>query len=229
MVWPENLTYTQLFPSIKPATDEVLKKEMEELISGVIPISLSESNYNYQTYTFGDKKVAFIAVAEKEKLNNYQTFLNNTCGLKVVGIEPEFISLIRNLPTEYVKGQSAAFIHTEFNSINIILTFSGIIFDSIRVKYSLNPKQVLAHELTKSINLFSEQMNQKIVNIFLIGENEFESLLNEKFQLPRKQILKFNLDLSKMNYNNGNNLHIISGAALKTIGFETGMPINLLQ
>ena len=195
--FPENQSFEYVFYLSKDLWGENLKQELEKKISLTFPLTLAEISYDFVTYVFNTIQVVFVVMVKKNILQNYIEILKDA-GLKPLKVEPESLSLLRNL-VNFEMDQKSILIHFGNDELTWFLLFNGLVFDSNRVAFKDSSQ--LLKDLQKSHQYFSETTGQSVEKIFATGILEnMESICHDlQVFLPVQECKNYQIQFQEFN------------------------------
>jgi Tfp pilus assembly PilM family ATPase len=222
---------------------------MEEAIYDKIfeklPFTEAEIKYDYVTYSLPKTKVVFVVAMRRLIIAQYYAVLKSFCNLNPISLEPESLSLLRNIPFQFDFYKGHFLIHIKEHAVQWFTFFGGLIFDSKSISLQgkthkklgqVDEKGIvenLANDIKKSIKFFHDKTDQDIGEVIIAGyQKQLPSLakdLQSKISCPVSTVKNYRMDISNLETDDPQSFYLAAGAALKGLGLNTNMPINLLR
>jgi Tfp pilus assembly PilM family ATPase len=206
-------------------------KNLEKMISETIPMPLYELKYDYSIAIYGKVKVVFVVAVPKIIIAQYYDVVKNQADLDPVAMEPESLSLLRNIPIKLEKDNGIIIIDLDNEKATWFVFWDDDIFDSNVISSSdtAGDPNYLKNDIARSIKEFNELTKRTISSILLSGgvKTELESMqkLMSELGVPVSIIEKYRINLAKPEDND--NYKTAIGLALG--GIENDLKINLLK
>jgi len=228
---PEDQVYEHVFflPSTLSGTE--FEKEIQKQIEERIPLPFYEIKYDYFVTPHGNVKVTFVTMVKKEIIAQYYQTLKDFVGIVPVCLEPESISLIRNINYDFSKDEGTVLIEIEGKELNYWVLWNSNIFDSNTLTLEdENTYSQFLIELPKSLLNLENHTGRKVTNVLISGTNstvenlksEIENNLKLPVQLAEYKLLPTGVE-------NPENYKTICGLSQKGLSENIKTQINLLK
>ncbi len=232
---PENQTFQHIFYLPADLKGDEFKKSLEKLIEESIPLPFYEVKYDYHTSKYGNVQVVSVAATRRLIIAQYYETLKNFAKLNPIILEPESLSLLRNIPLNLDTDSGILLIDINDDKITWFSLWSEDIFDSNSIskqEYQTNPT-ILINDLNKTITSFKKTTKRDIKSIVILGNQQEATALSKSLQVSIKLPVT-HLNNYKITPKIGENVYpiqfkITSGLALKGIGVDIKTQINLLK
>lgn len=222
MSLPESQCYS-LFLTIPNGVS--VKSKIEEEVRERIPVAFEELHYEYSVHTVGKNSIVYLVAAKKAVIAQYIDTAKIANNLLPLGLEPESLSLLRNINIQTKPDEGVVLVDIEGTQIRWFALLNLEIVDT-----NQTTKENFIADLEKSALLFKEQTAHEIKNIFISGENDATLIKNIKQSLGiQPQILNDYVSTSYFGKKESQlKFKITSGLALKELGIDMKTKINLL-
>jgi len=225
----------QIFFLNKDLKEKEVNEQLTELIEETIPAKEHQMKYNYVETENPDSKMIFVVGTKREVLAQYYDILKTMCELKPIVIEPDYISLMRNIDFDFIKNECTLFINLIEGKINYYTIWKGYIFDSNTIEvleFTTNPIKFI-NDLKQSIDTFVDESNQNIKAILFSIESMEDIKIKERIErgIGKKITLveKYRFNPIKKSAKGINTFKIATGLALRGIGASFETDINILD
>lgn len=225
---PESQSYGKIFHMPAGLKNSQLKDVLDAKIAETIPVLFFDLVYDFTVYALGQIQVVFVVAARKTVIEQYNNVLKERCGLHPVAIEPESLSLVRNMPLKFDPNEGLVLIHANGETIKWFSFWSGLLFDSNVIsikKEEQNISEALADDLKKSIDFFQEATKQNIGRIFIAGSKDnilsLEQILKSQFSVPVEVLRQYRVNMDEF--------CVAAGAALRAAERTEAKQLNLLK
>ncbi|MDP4008572.1 MAG: pilus assembly protein PilM [Candidatus Peregrinibacteria bacterium] len=232
VAFQESQSYEYLFHLPLALKGKEFDAELERLVGETIPVPLHEIKYDYHVSSHVDKQIVFVVAVRRLIIDQYYEVIKNSCGLKPVFLEPESLSLLRNIPLNFDKVKNFFLINIRGGFITWFSFLGKDVVDSNMIalnKFKEKP-DLLLEDLKKSKEAFVSVVGTEMTHVLVSGDidgvgKSMKELLGPGLSLSVAFVEKYRFlpdgeDASKFN--------VISGLALKSLGFDMEIKINLL-
>lgn len=233
---PENQTFEHIFYLPADLKGVQFKTNLEKLIEENIPLPFYEVKYDYHTSIYGKVQVVSVVATRRVIIAQYYKTLKGFADLEPIILEPESLSLLRNIPLNLDTDAGTLLIDINDERITWFALWKENIFDSNSVskqEYQADPT-ILTNDLGKAIISFKEATIRDIKSIVISGSQQESATLSKALQTAMPVVpITFVKDY-KIIPKIGENIYptqfkIAAGLALKGIGVDTKTQINLLK
>lgn len=228
---PEIKSFEHIFYLPVSLEGEDFIKNLEKMIEETIPLPLYELKYDYNVAIYGKVKVVFVVAVPKIVIAQYYDVIKNQSDLEPIGMEPESLSLLRNIPIKLEKDSGIILIDLDPGKATWFAFWDDDIYDSnvISSAETAGDTDYLKNDIARSIKEFNELTKRNISTIFISGgvKTELESMqkLMSTLGIPISIIEKYRINLAKPEDND--NYKTVIGLALG--GLTNDVKINLLK
>lgn len=212
---PEKQIYEHifLFPPSLPEKDII--PNLEKLISETIPTPINELKYDYSALLMGNALVVFVTAIKQVVLAKYNEVLKEYCKLQPIIFEPEYLSLLRNIPKDFNVDRSFLLVDINGDKTSWYILWGGYVFDSGTVM----------QELGVATKEFHEKTNHTIDEILFSGDTSKMSLVQQGIvsiiNTPVTIIDKYRVGTDQYK--------TACGLALNGVGVKLNCEINFLK
>lgn len=232
VAFPEAQSYEYVFHLPVEVKGKDFDVRLEKLIGETIPLPLHEVKYDYHVSVSGEMQIVFVVAIKRLIIAQYYEVIKNYCGLIPVFLEPESLSLLRNIPLNFDKVKNFFLINIRGGAI-IWFSFLGkdvVDSNTISLNEFKEKPNLFLDDLKKARTSFNNLVGADMTYAFVSGDNGIASaikgLIESGLSIPVATVQKYRFlpgiaDASKFN--------VVSGLALKSIGFDMGLDINLLK
>lgn len=172
---PERQVFEHIFCVPDDTPEREFKIFLEERIEETIPFPLHEMKYDSYVFDSHAGKAVFVAAARKLIIAQYYEVLKELCGLIPLGIEPESLSFLRNIPVNFSSDSGMLLVHSDGDAGKWFLLWREHIFDSndfLLSDFFENSKHFL-DDVKKSMERFSSVLKKSVTSIVLSGGVDF--------------------------------------------------------
>lgn len=233
---PESQVYEHIFYLSPQLQGQQLASTISGLVQEVFPFELNEIVYDYHSHILNNVRIVSVVAVNKKILEQYKQVLQEQCDITPLYMEPESLSLLRNIKHDFQKDQGEFFVDIDSTNIGWYLIWNEQIFDSNSM---LTPKRIgelketLVHDIKKSLKYFNEHSKRDVVHIILSGEEQLKESLKKILPKEINKIPVIFLENYRvtqfMPEKTQYQMKIIGGLALKSIGIDIKNHINLLK
>jgi Tfp pilus assembly PilM family ATPase len=238
VVLPDSQSFEHIFYLPPTLKGDELKETIREKVLSFIPVPEAELKYDYVVYNMDKVQVVFVVGVRRLVIAQFYEVLKQFSQLTPVAFEPESLSLLRDAHLQFDPAKGTIVIHAREGRVNWYALWAGWLFDSNSF-IGADPlllNESLIEDLKRSMDFFQEKTNQPIGNIVLMGEKSSVEFYNEhlagQFDVPVKVHTKFKVNLvglEGVKIDDPGHYLVVVGAALKSLGLDTKIKIDLLK
>ncbi len=225
---PSSQCYEHIFYLPIGLNDDELKSQLDMKVKESIPLPFSEVKYDYSSHTVGKVKVVYVVAARREIIAQYYDTTKTLCGLSPEILEPESLSLLRNINVEFEANKAVILVDIHGNKISWFEMWCKSVVDS-----NIIEKEGLFEDLQKSVNTFKANTKVDVSGIYISGNANDATVLAEELKtamrLPVKVLSQYRIAPKTPAQTNPLQFKIAAGLALKGIGVDIQTEINLLK
>lgn len=231
---PEKQIFEHIFPLPTDLSEREFKNFLEQHIEETIPLPLHEIKYDYYVFDFKGGMAVFVAAARKLIIAQYYELFKSLCGLDPLGIEPESLSLLRNIPVNFSSDSGMLFIHSDGDIGRWFLLLRERIFDSSSFTFrdfTENP-QCFIGDVKKSMQRFSDTVQSSVTAVVVSGKDDFLAKaceISTVFGLPICTSEDHLVNIPQLGNDQGRDFRIAAGIAFKIFGDRFLTTLNLFK
>jgi hypothetical protein len=229
--FPENHICEHIFYLSAALSDDDFKKALNNLVATTIPISMSELKGIYHVWTCGNTKVVSLTCVRRKVISGYYDFLKKVCGFEPVFFEPEYLSLLRNIPKKFNSDRGILLVDIRDGKIFWFNLWKKDVLG--RGSFVINQAEfekffpLMVSDLQASFKFFEEKTGRKVEEIVICGPpNQVQTLT---FQQKLKQHFNIFTTINSQYRWGSDQFKIPCGLALKSFDTDIDSEINLLQ
>jgi Tfp pilus assembly PilM family ATPase len=233
---PETQTYEHIFYLSANLKGRAFKKELEKKIEETIPLPFTEVKYVYNISSVLEQtQVVYVVAAKREVIAQYYQVLKDHCGLSPKVLEPELLSLLRNIPQSMKTEEGSIFIDIDSKKIRWFALWNTAVFDTSSIeKADLNNNcQNLIQELKKATEVFTKITKRKVTAILVSGNDTDSTTLTEALtptlKIPITTIENYKLSPPPPAGRSILDYKVLGGLALKANEGSSTSSINIFK